>query len=41
MLEEGELENEFKNIFNLFDKKGKGQIGVQDIKQIFDSYLDI
>ena len=40
-LEQGEIENEYSEMFKIFDKKGRGQIGIQEIRAVFDQYLDI
>ncbi len=34
-------EEEAAEMFNLFDKKDKGKININDIKNVFNQYLDI
>ena len=29
------------DLFSLFDRKEKGLVGIQEIKQVFNQYLDI
>ena len=34
-------EEEAAEMFNLFDKKEKGLVGIQEIRNVFNQYLDI
>lgn len=38
---EGGKESEFSEMFSIFDKKGKGEIGLADFRAVFEQFVDI
>jgi Ca2+-binding EF-hand superfamily protein len=38
---EGGKEAEFSEMFSIFDKKGKGEIGLADFRAVFEQFVDI
>ena len=38
---DGGKESEFSEMFSIFDKKGKGEIGLPEFRAVFDQFFDI